>query len=178
VLVAPADAMVGLSSGLSIRYYPIFFLENLKLGLVMVQVIAIVSQLGQAVLLHAGQSWSKRIGRIRMAAVFKWIGVFCMMTMKISITCPRGVFVSHLSGANNPYEFHRCIDQERPRGRRSEKRTTQVECFGIGKHVGWAVGWIQDHYIQFCCYGGVFSSWRPFRYIVCLFSMWRRRRKT
>ena len=87
VLVALADVMGGLGAGMSIRYFPIFFFDNLKLSPVLVQILYVVSPLGQAVLMQAGQVWAIRIGRCKMAVVFKWIGVLSMMTMIVSYLC-------------------------------------------------------------------------------------------
>lgn len=81
VLISLADVLSGLGSGMSIRYFPIFFCDNLKLGPVIVQVLYVISPVGQAILMHTGQVWSKSIGRCKMTVVFKWLGVCCMLLM-------------------------------------------------------------------------------------------------
>ena len=56
VLICTADVIAGLASGtMSLRYYPIFFLENLKLSPILVQVLFILSPMGQAIMMHFGQ---------------------------------------------------------------------------------------------------------------------------
>jgi len=87
VLIALADVLSGLGSGMSIRYFPIFFLDNLKLSPVIVQVLYTISPLGQAVLMHVGQVWSRSVGRCKMTVVFKWTGVTCMLVMVASYVC-------------------------------------------------------------------------------------------
>ena len=87
VLISLADVLAGTGSGMSIRYFPIFFVDNLNLTPVAVQLLYIISPLAQALLMHAGQIWARRIGRCKMAVVFKWIGVGCMMVMVALYVC-------------------------------------------------------------------------------------------
>ncbi|KAI2506479.1 major facilitator superfamily-like protein [Fragilaria crotonensis] len=81
VLICTADVISGLGLGMSIRYFPIFFLENLKLSPILVQVLYILSPMGQAILMHFGQELSMSIGRCRTTVLFKWIGVGFMFGM-------------------------------------------------------------------------------------------------
>lgn len=81
ILISAADILSGLGSGMSIRYFPIFFLDNLKLSPVLVQVLYIVAPLGQAILMHYGQLLSKVIGRCHMAVLYKFTGISFMLMM-------------------------------------------------------------------------------------------------
>lgn len=81
VLICTADVISGLGLGMSIRYFPIFFLENLKLSPVVVQVLYILSPMGQAIMMYLGQEWSMSFGRCRTTVLFKWIGVAFMFGM-------------------------------------------------------------------------------------------------
>jgi MFS family permease len=84
ILISMADIISGLGSGMSIRYFPIFFLDNLQMSPVLVQVLYIISPMAQAVLMHCGQKWSKTIGRCRMTILYKWTGIAFMVLMTFS----------------------------------------------------------------------------------------------
>lgn len=81
ILVATADVGSGLGSGMSIRYFPIFFVENLKLGPVHVQLLYVLGPLLQATLMHVAQRLAKHHGRCQMAVAFKWTGITFMFGM-------------------------------------------------------------------------------------------------
>lgn len=84
VLIAIADLISGLASGMSIRYFPIFFAENLHMKPVKVQILYALTPVIMASCMKLGQSLSRRFGRCRVSVVFKWIGVSLMWTMVIS----------------------------------------------------------------------------------------------
>ncbi|KAL3920540.1 MAG: hypothetical protein SGARI_006917 [Bacillariaceae sp.] len=73
-----ADLTAGLASGMSIRYFPIFFLDRLRLTPVQVQILYIVAPLLQACLMKSGQYFSQRFGRCQMTIVHKWCGIAAM----------------------------------------------------------------------------------------------------
>jgi MFS family permease len=81
VTIAAADLIAGLGSGMSIRYFPIFFLEKLKLGPEIVQLLYILAPLSRIPIMKVNQRLAKRVGRCRVAALFKWIGAFFMFLM-------------------------------------------------------------------------------------------------
>ena len=85
-MIAAADILSGLGSGMSIRYFPIFFVKNLNLSPVVVQILYIASPIFQAILMHTGQKLSKRFGRCRVSALYKWIGIGFMVSMILSYT--------------------------------------------------------------------------------------------
>lgn len=85
-LVAAGDVTAGLASGMSIRYFPIFLGDNLRVDPVLVQVIYILAPLLQVGLMKLIQLLAKRGGRCFMAVVFKWIGIALMLTMVVSYT--------------------------------------------------------------------------------------------
>jgi len=69
---------------MSIRYFPIFFLSNLKLSPTTVQILFFFSVIGQIPLSVIAQRGAKRIGRCQMTVLFKWIGVLCFVSMIIA----------------------------------------------------------------------------------------------
>jgi len=81
LLVCLSDMMLGLASGMSIKYFPIFFLTNLQLGPVMVQVLYILAPLLQAILTKVSQKLSLRYGRCHISAAFRSIGVLFMFAL-------------------------------------------------------------------------------------------------
>jgi MFS family permease len=80
-LVAMADLTSGLASGMSIRYFPIFFAENLNMGPVFVQCLYISSPLVLACLMKIAQRLSQLFGRCHVAVSFKWMGVLLMFAL-------------------------------------------------------------------------------------------------
>jgi MFS family permease len=84
VKIALADVTSGLASGMSIRYFPIFFCDNLMLTPVIVQVLYMVSPLLQAALMTIAQRASRKYGRCKVAVLFKWTGISFMLLMVAS----------------------------------------------------------------------------------------------
>jgi MFS family permease len=84
VKIALADVTSGLASGMSIRYFPIFFCDNLRLTPVIVQVLYMASPLLQAALMKIAQRASKKYGRCKVAVLFKWTGISFMLLMVAS----------------------------------------------------------------------------------------------
>lgn len=84
VKIALADVTSGLASGMSIRYFPIFFCDNLGLTPVIVQVLYMSSPLLQAGLMKIAQRASKKHGRCKVAVLFKWTGISFMLLMVAS----------------------------------------------------------------------------------------------
>jgi MFS family permease len=81
ILIASCDVISGLGSGMSIRFFPIFFVNNLKLSPVMVQVLYVVSPLLQATIMRKAQVIAKSYGRCHVAVAFKWVGLSFMLLM-------------------------------------------------------------------------------------------------
>lgn len=81
ILIASCDIISGLGSGMSIRFFPIFFVDNLKLSPVMVQVMYVVSPLLQATIMRKAQVIAKSFGRCHVAVAFKWVGLAFMLLM-------------------------------------------------------------------------------------------------
>lgn len=84
VLVASSDVLGGLAAGMSIRYFPIFFLDNLQLSPVSVQVIFIVSTLCMTAMTRLSQWVGTKLGRIQTTLLFKWSGILLLFTMVAS----------------------------------------------------------------------------------------------
>ena len=91
VLVTTADLLSGLGSGMSIRYFPIFFVDSLHLSPIAVQVLYVVAPMFQASFMTLGQHLSKRIGRCAVSVYLKWIGICLMFGMiaSYSLGAPR-----------------------------------------------------------------------------------------
>lgn len=84
VLVAMSDVAGGLAAGMSIRYFPIFFADNLKLSPVAVQWLYIISPVLQSLLMKGAYRLSQRYGRCRVAVLHKWTGILFMLLMVLS----------------------------------------------------------------------------------------------
>lgn len=99
-MVAGADIFSGIAAGMSIRYFPIFFLHNVELGPVVVQVLFLLSVGVQIPISMVAQRGAKVIGRCEMTVAFKWVGIVLFVSMILSykadlpaaITCIFWVF--------------------------------------------------------------------------------------
>jgi len=81
VLIAVSDLISGLGAGMSIRYFPLFFVDRLHLGPVAVQSLYIVAPLLQAVLMKTSQRLAQTYGRCHVTVAFKWTGIALMFAM-------------------------------------------------------------------------------------------------
>lgn len=95
-LVASADVISAVGSGMTIRYFPIFFIDNLKLNPVSVQVLYIAVPLLNATFARIAQLLSKRFGRCHVAASFKWagIGMLFLLIFAYNLNYPRWLICS------------------------------------------------------------------------------------
>ena len=81
ILVASADILGGLAAGMSIRYFPIFFIDNLQLNPAQVQIVFIVAMLTMAVTGRTAQWVGTKIGRVQTTVICKWMGALLLMAM-------------------------------------------------------------------------------------------------
>ncbi len=81
VFVVTADVLGGLAAGMSVRYFPIFFLENLKMRPDQVQIIFIVTMLSMAITSRFVQWVSTKIGRLQITLLMKYSGVSMLFAM-------------------------------------------------------------------------------------------------
>ena len=81
VMVATADVLSGLAAGMSIRYFPIFFLENLKMSPTDVQITFIASMMCMAGMTKVVQKIGIKIGRLQITIICKWIGALLLLSM-------------------------------------------------------------------------------------------------
>ena len=72
VMVATADVLSGLAAGMSIRYFSIFFLENLKMSLTDVQFTFIASMMCMAGMTKVVQKIGIKIGRLQTTIICKF----------------------------------------------------------------------------------------------------------
>mmetsp|Transcript_18683 Transcript_18683/g.43239 ORF Transcript_18683/g.43239 Transcript_18683/m.43239 type:complete len:241 (+) Transcript_18683:2180-2902(+) len=80
-LIATADVLAGIASGMSIRYIAIFLYDNLNLGPVAVQVVYLVNPILQVILRREAQSLARVHGRCTVTVGLKWIGISLMLAM-------------------------------------------------------------------------------------------------
>ena len=83
VLITLADMLSGIASGISIRYFPIFLMDQLRLSPVQVHIICIVTVLGQSILAKAARGLAKSCGLCRVSAFFQWIFVSLLVSMVV-----------------------------------------------------------------------------------------------
>ncbi|GFH44426.1 hypothetical protein CTEN210_00900 [Chaetoceros tenuissimus] len=81
ICVAVADLIGGISIGMSVRYFPIFFADNLNLSPNAVQFISLVTNLLLSWASYLGQYFGVRIGRLETSIIMKFIGCFTMFGM-------------------------------------------------------------------------------------------------
>ena len=82
-LIATADVISGLASGMSIRYIAIFLYDNLQLSPVAVQVVYIFNPILQIFLRNKAQLLAQTHGRCKVTIALKWIGISLMITMVV-----------------------------------------------------------------------------------------------
>ena len=81
ICIAVADLTGGISIGMTVRYFPIFFADNLNLSPNAVQLISLVVNLLLSWFSHLGQYFGVRIGRLETSIIMKFIGCFTMFAM-------------------------------------------------------------------------------------------------
>lgn len=84
ILVSVADFSSALASGMSIRYFPIFLLDNLKLKPIQVQIVYLLGVSFVIAFSKAAHYGGERVGRLFFTALTKWIGISMMIAMIIS----------------------------------------------------------------------------------------------
>jgi MFS family permease len=114
-LVTIADALSEIASGLSLRYFPIFFVDQLRLSPVQVQVLQMVTPFGSAILKKFARSLARRYGPSRVSAVFQWMFVLLLVSMVIFYKQGRPVllvctlYIFHASMMNSTSALSRSI---------------------------------------------------------------------
>jgi hypothetical protein len=83
ILITLADMLSGIASGMSIRYFPIFLMDQLQLSPVKVHMLCIATVLGQSTLTKAARGLAKRCGLCRVSALFQWIFVSLLVSMVV-----------------------------------------------------------------------------------------------
>ena len=81
VMITVADLTNGLAAGMSIRYFPIFFLDNLLLSPRLVQALFLSSTLAMAVFGQIAQKLSEKFGILPVTIIARWIGMSLMIAM-------------------------------------------------------------------------------------------------
>jgi hypothetical protein len=83
ILITLADMLSGIASGMSIRYFPIFLVDQLQLSPVQVHILCMVTVLGQSILAKAARGLAKPYGLCRVSALFQWIFVSLLVSMVV-----------------------------------------------------------------------------------------------
>lgn len=83
-LIAFSDVLGGLAAGMSIRYFPIFFIKQLDLSPLQVQVIYLIRCFGLIVCSKIAHWGGKKLGRCQFSVLFKWTGISMMVLMLIA----------------------------------------------------------------------------------------------
>ncbi len=83
ILVSLADILAGLSSGMSFRYFPIFFLHNMKMSPDIVQLIFLCSTVGMAISGQISQLLGLRIGSLETTILVRCLGAALLISMVI-----------------------------------------------------------------------------------------------
>ncbi len=81
VLVASADFLGGFAAGMSMRYFPIFFMDNLKMNPEHVQIVFFFCMTNMALFGKLVQRLGTKLGRVQTTILCKWIGVFLMVSL-------------------------------------------------------------------------------------------------
>jgi len=79
--IALSDLLSGLASGMSIRYFPVFFLDDVMLSPLVVQILYLLSSLGCVVCSVTNQRLSHKYGRSETTIASKWVGISFMILM-------------------------------------------------------------------------------------------------
>eukprot|EP00041_Stephanoeca_diplocostata_P003365 m.33867 g.33867 ORF g.33867 m.33867 type:complete len:480 (-) comp14265_c0_seq1:77-1516(-) len=82
-LMAVGDIISGLASGMTIKFFPIFFLEKVGLSPMAVNGIWAVAPLGTAAFVSIARRASIRMGRIQLYILFKVLGVSLLLVLAL-----------------------------------------------------------------------------------------------
>jgi MFS family permease len=84
IAVATSDTIQAVASGMTIRYFPIFFMKSLNLHPTQVQILYIVAPLGQIIAAHFVQKATKKYGLLEPAVICRLTGILFMFAMMYS----------------------------------------------------------------------------------------------
>lgn len=82
--VAISDTTHAIATGMTIRYFPIFFMNTLQLHPTQVQILYILGPLGQIVAAHYAQQAGKKYGLLQTAVFCRLTGIIFMLAMIFS----------------------------------------------------------------------------------------------
>jgi MFS family permease len=80
-LITFADILSGIASGMSIRYFPVFFIEQLGLSPVSTQILYMIAPLGQAFFASLARRLAKSFGPSCVSVAFHWAFVIFLVSM-------------------------------------------------------------------------------------------------
>ena len=104
------DVIFGLASGMTIKFFPLFFRNEVDLSPVSICLVYIATYLLMAFLTRIAQMISKRVGRIQTTLSFSFFGIWCLILMsefdswwtKPHIICPIYVLRTALMNCCSP----------------------------------------------------------------------------
>lgn len=138
VLIASADLFGGLAAGMSIRYFPIFFLDNLNLTPRFVQVLFFCSTFGMAISGKITQKLGSTFGRLETAIFIKCLGASLFIAMvacyqsnaPLSLICILWVLRTTLSNSVGALTKSILMDSVPPSERAKWSALESVNTFG------------------------------------------------
>jgi len=126
-----------LASGMTIKFFPLFFENQCKLSPTFVSTIYVVSPLTIAVLAWIAQKISLKIGRVQVSTMFTTIGVSLLVTMSLrslwehsAIIVPIFIVRTALMNATTPLVKSILMDYTSPEMRAKWSSLESVTGFG------------------------------------------------
>lgn len=104
------DVLFGLASGMTIKFFPLFFRNEVNLSPVSICLVYIAAYVLMAMLTRVAQMISKRVGRVQTTLSFSFFGIWCLISMsefeswwtKPHIICPVYVLRTALMNCCSP----------------------------------------------------------------------------
>lgn len=81
VLISMGSVLSGIASGVSIRYFPIFFVKELNLTPIFIQVLYLITPLGQASVKCLSKALARLLGASCVTNILQWAFVTVLFTM-------------------------------------------------------------------------------------------------
>jgi MFS family permease len=97
LVIAFTDITTAFAAGMSVRYFPIFFMKSLLLGPIHVQILYIIAPFGQIIFAHLAQKSGDRYGRAQTTVYLKLLGValFFVMIFSYRFNASKNMAVRH-----------------------------------------------------------------------------------
>eukprot|EP00475_Leptophrys_vorax_P031863 TRINITY_DN48577_c0_g1_i1.p1 TRINITY_DN48577_c0_g1~~TRINITY_DN48577_c0_g1_i1.p1 ORF type:complete len:358 (-),score=75.73 TRINITY_DN48577_c0_g1_i1:69-1142(-) len=136
-IVASSDLIAGLASGMTIKFFPLFFENQCKLTPTFVSSIYVISPLMISILAWIAQKLSLKLGRIQVSTIFTCFGVSLLVSMSIrvlwdkpSVIVPIYLVRTALMNASSPLIKSVLMDYTSPEMRAKWSSLESVTSFG------------------------------------------------